>query len=73
MGHKCWFSEDDEQSIGLVKIITKTQSTPFWTRLSVLLTSDVSYFDDCWNVMGKAKPSEPHRTAVDPELFLVDR
>ena len=47
--HKAFFSEDDEQAFALVEIRTKTQSKPFWTYLSTLISSDGSYFQACWD------------------------
>ena len=48
VNHRAFFSEDDEQLYGLVQIITDTQSTPFWTYLSTLLTSENVDFKEVW-------------------------
>ena len=45
------FDEEDEQSYALVSIITTTQATPFDTYLSVLLDSDISYFNKVWEYL----------------------
>ena len=49
LDHRSWFSEDDERTFGLVSIRTRTQSTPFWTRLATLLSSDQAYFTKAWD------------------------
>ena len=46
--HRSFFSEDDEQIYALVEIVTETQSTPYWTYLSTLMTSDSGDFDIIW-------------------------
>ena len=49
LDHRSWFSEDDERTFGLVRIRTRTQSTPFWTRLATLVSSDKDYFTKAWD------------------------
>jgi hypothetical protein len=45
------WDEDEEQSYALVKIVTCTQSTPFWCYLGAVLSSNSDYFQPIWNYL----------------------
>jgi hypothetical protein len=51
VGHKAIFDEDEDEAFALVKIITKTQSRPFWTYLATLVTSNPRFFDEVWEYL----------------------